>query len=173
MTISVGVDCGNRMGVAVLADDGRLVASQAFTSKEIQSGALRDLLLPTLADRMQEAKATVWIERPDDRVMVGRATVFGIRHNTNVVAIFKLGMAAGMVAQVCIETKVPYNIITAGEVKELVFGKPNASKDEVALYLEALGYELPTTRRGGVDYEQSDAIAIALAGLRKSNDNRT
>ena len=170
--ISVGVDCGNRMGLAAVdVETEKVLLCEAVIAKSIARGGLGEALCKAFilgadADPDEREPMKVWIEEPGGYVMQGHMAEFGVRHKTNVRSIFMIGVAAGRAAEWCAEHGVPCEFITATAAKEGLMGDPAASKVAVALYLEALGYTLPQTRQGTVDHECSDALCVAIAGAR-------
>jgi len=171
MSVSIGIDQGKRMGAALVVDYvWRSIALQA----DSLPGPLREFL-GLIPDR---ETAIAWIETPDSHVMAARIgyrqTNGGVKlsvfHHTNVNAIFQLGVVSGRVIALCDSFGIAHRFIAAGEVKRLVTGDPTCSKANLALYLEAKGYELPRMPNGKPDPEQVDALAIALAGAKKMEE---
>jgi len=160
------------MGLAAVdVETEEVLLCEAVRARDIASGKLGEVLCKAFilgADAAPDEREPmkVWIEEPGGYVMQGHMTEFGVRHKTNVRSIFMLGVAAGRAAEWCDEHGVPHELITASAAKEGLMGDPTASKVAVALYLEALGYELPRTRQGTIDHECSDALCVAIAGAR-------
>jgi len=173
--ISVGVDTGNRMGLAAVdVETEKVLFCEAVRARDIAAGKLGEVLCKAFilgADTDEREPMKVWIEEPGGYVMQGHMTEYGVRHKTSVRGIFMVGVAAGRAAEWCAEHGVPHELITAGAAKEGLMGDPMASKVAVSLYLEALGYELPRTRQGTIDHECSDALCVAIAGARLMKAN--
>ena len=163
--IHIGVDPGNRMGVAVISVNGLSNEPTVLLSLVLTEARIADLWVAEKVRPWLAPPCHVWIENPDAHVMATRGAI-SPHHRTNVMSIYKQGVAAGVIVGQCLEAGVPFEFIAAGRVKELIARNPSAPKEDVMVALRLMGIDLPLRPNGLPDPECADAIAIAIAGSR-------